>query len=355
MILVIVILTILLEITLRLFIDNPPTTYKYNPYYVWEYRPNAKSTLLFNGTRLEVSMNEEGFHDTEVPETKTKKRILALGDSIIAATSLPIEQGTISKLRLQLNSYDIINTGVSGWNTEQELLFLLTKGLDYEPDIVLLYFYIGNDITTNYFRNYTTIADGNLTLNPRSLKDSGVVRKTYYFLDRYSILFRLARAAILRPVGSKQPSEPILCDNIGVEPTYRLIENIFEVDQREIDNDVWQKNYLLLGYMNAILKKKNIDFIVILVPDMIQVDPAAQKIVMNCFNLTAEDLDWQRPNKKLVSFLINNNIPYIDTYDGLKNGFENNQIYLPSDIHFNEVGHQILADIVAIEFKKATS
>ncbi|MEO1994439.1 MAG: hypothetical protein ABGZ17_04110, partial [Planctomycetaceae bacterium] len=53
------------------------------------------------------------------------------------------------RLEGQQVAWQVINTGVSGWGTDQELLFLEHEGFKYQPDIVVLTFFIGNDPDNN--------------------------------------------------------------------------------------------------------------------------------------------------------------------------------------------------------------
>ena len=99
-----------------------------------------------------VSLNSHGLRDVEIPYAKppNEKRILLLGDS--AAFGWGVTQGeTVSDkmeplLRARTGeSWQVINAGVNGYNTEQEEVFLRTEGLKYTPDIVIL-IYSENDV-----------------------------------------------------------------------------------------------------------------------------------------------------------------------------------------------------------------
>ncbi|HRX05110.1 MAG TPA: GDSL-type esterase/lipase family protein, partial [Anaerolineae bacterium] len=83
-------------------------------------------------------------------------RILPLGDSYVEGLRVPLEQTFGKVLEQQLNAsapagqrFEVIPAGVSGWGTDQELLWLREHGAAYQPDLVLLAFFPGNDFQNN--------------------------------------------------------------------------------------------------------------------------------------------------------------------------------------------------------------
>jgi|GEM_PF-6771800 len=45
---------------------------------------------------------------------------------------------------------EVINSGCSGWGTDRECLFYEYEGKKYNPDLVPLFFCLGNDIRNNH-------------------------------------------------------------------------------------------------------------------------------------------------------------------------------------------------------------
>ena len=48
----------------------------------------------------------------------------------------------------------MLNAGVSGYSTDNELRAFLSRGARYAPDAVLLVFHVGNDVLENGARLY---------------------------------------------------------------------------------------------------------------------------------------------------------------------------------------------------------
>ena len=84
-------------------------------------------------------------------------RVAVLGDSFVEAFQVPYEQSLCAVLERELarcpslagRSVEVMNFGVSGYGTAQELLMLRHYVWDYEPDVVLLAFFAGNDLRNN--------------------------------------------------------------------------------------------------------------------------------------------------------------------------------------------------------------
>jgi hypothetical protein len=104
-----------------------------------------------------VQINHEGLRDVEHPYAKSAGvfRILVLGDSFVEAMHVPLASTFTRQLEQQLNAagtqprVEVVAAGVSGYGTASELLYFEREGQRYQPDLVLLAFYPGNDVKNN--------------------------------------------------------------------------------------------------------------------------------------------------------------------------------------------------------------
>jgi len=111
--------------------------------------PNQRSFTY----SIPVWVNSLGLRDDEVPTENTgkKRRILILGDSVTYGVLVAGDETYANQLEAMLNgeqsdlSYEVINAGVQRYYTYQELDYLRLRGLQLEPDIVILGYYI-NDL-----------------------------------------------------------------------------------------------------------------------------------------------------------------------------------------------------------------
>ncbi len=115
-----------------------------NPYLRYELVPRAK---IGN-----ISINSDGFRGPEYSITKPANtfRIIMLGDSetfsfmLAQSDTLPMQLENLLNRKSSLLRYEVLNFGVEGYNTFQELEQLKTKGLKYNPDLIILN-YVLND------------------------------------------------------------------------------------------------------------------------------------------------------------------------------------------------------------------
>lgn len=148
----------LLEGALRLLYEVPPTWEDPQTRHLldrqlgWILPANDHSFTI----DAPVDTNSHGLRDDEIPIAKPagETRILSLGDSFTFALGVRFEDLYVQQLERKLRSqnperaFQVINAGVAGYNTTQELVFLLADGLRFEPDLITVGFY-WNDLLGN--------------------------------------------------------------------------------------------------------------------------------------------------------------------------------------------------------------
>jgi hypothetical protein len=107
---------------------------------LYKLRPNASNPA--HGVLNKI--NSGGFRDNEYPVQKdpAKYRILFLGDSVVYGYGLSLADTLPKQLedvfRKNSGASEVLNFGVSGYETEQEIEFLKENGLKYHPDMVIV-------------------------------------------------------------------------------------------------------------------------------------------------------------------------------------------------------------------------
>ena len=102
-------------------------------------KPHASCWRQNRDFKVAYQINSLGLRDREVSEEKPAgvKRILLIGDSFTEGTGVPIEATFGRKLENFLK-FEIINAGVSGYSTLHEYLWLKNRGLNLQPDLVVI-------------------------------------------------------------------------------------------------------------------------------------------------------------------------------------------------------------------------
>lgn len=118
--------------------------------YGWSNIPGRSARFQRLEFDTEVRINEDGFRGPRIPEERVPRRyrILVLGDSYVFGHGVEEDETFCSLLSNMLPGSEVLNFGVSGYSTDQELLLLQDRGVRYDPDLVILCLY-RNDILDN--------------------------------------------------------------------------------------------------------------------------------------------------------------------------------------------------------------
>src|SRR6266550_1459256 len=149
---------IIAEVSLRLIGYSYPEFYQLDQSRGYCLRPGVEGWYRKEGGSY-VRINSDGLRDREHTKTKPADtiRIAVIGDSYAEALQVPMEAAfwSVMENRLQRcagvsgKPVEVLNFGVSGYGTAQELITLREHVWAYSPDLVLLAVTTNNDITDN--------------------------------------------------------------------------------------------------------------------------------------------------------------------------------------------------------------
>jgi lysophospholipase L1-like esterase len=121
----------------------------------WKHKPNSEGTIATPEYQTRIIINSNGVRGPEVSYAKAEneRRVLILGDSFAEGYTVDLDQRFSNLLERQLNvtaklRIGVINLGVGGYSSDQELLQFQYEGRKYQPDLVILLVY-DNDIFYN--------------------------------------------------------------------------------------------------------------------------------------------------------------------------------------------------------------
>ncbi|HET9315556.1 MAG TPA: SGNH/GDSL hydrolase family protein [Vicinamibacteria bacterium] len=142
------------ELAVRIFVPqwDVERWFESHPRYAHVLKPNFRQTFRYpGGFSYEVRTNSLGLRsDREFELARDDvKRVLLLGDSFTFGEGLPVEHTFASQLDALLNGdgprrYDVLNAGVGGWGTLQEVTYALDHLPRLRPHAIVLTF-CGND------------------------------------------------------------------------------------------------------------------------------------------------------------------------------------------------------------------
>lgn len=124
----------------------------------WALTPGASGYSEAEGNAF-LAINAAGMRDRahSLAKPPGTLRIAVLGDSYAEGREVPLEQTFWSVLERELNQsvagpdrpIEVLNFGVRGYSTVQELLTLRCCVWQYSPNVVLLALHLGNDVSDN--------------------------------------------------------------------------------------------------------------------------------------------------------------------------------------------------------------
>lgn len=129
-----------------------------NPKIGHVHEPGAEAHLM----GVDVRINSDGFRDDEYSvERNEAYRIVVLGDSLTFGWGVEKEDTYEAILERELSAVrptEMINTGHGNYNTEQQVNLFREKGLKYNPDKVVVFFFINDAEVTPVRSRWTPVA-----------------------------------------------------------------------------------------------------------------------------------------------------------------------------------------------------
>ena len=149
--------------------------YTSSPFTGYALRPNWE----LNHNTLKESYNSFGFKSPEFNIIKNDStfRIVTLGGSSVYGYPLENNQTWPHYLKnhlddntthININNFEVINTGVPGYNTYHSVGLLFSKILDLNPDLIILY-QLWNDISYFPVLNDSTLYSGKIYESNKSI------------------------------------------------------------------------------------------------------------------------------------------------------------------------------------------
>ncbi len=130
--------------------------WKYDSSYGWSHNPGASGYFETFGIQAFVTINSKGFRGPEIEYARDQKRqrVLVLGDSYVWGYGVKEHEVFTEQLRKAMPEVEIVNMGVSGYSTDQELLLYRDEGYKYKADLVMIVVTendpLGNLLTQQY-------------------------------------------------------------------------------------------------------------------------------------------------------------------------------------------------------------
>jgi hypothetical protein len=397
------------EVALRVVGYTFPSFYAPDESRGYALKPGMQGWYRKEGQSY-VRINSEGLRDREHARAKPPNtfRIAILGDSYTEALQVPQEAAFWKVLEARLRAcpalsgreIEVINFGVSGYGTAQELITLREKAWDYLPDLVLLAVTTNNDITDNsralkktdevpyfvYRDNQLTLDDSFRTTRAFRLRTSALSRLGAWIHDHSRVIQaihqaqyalksfiarRRARDAQPSPQNHAQLQQTIQLaawqtgataregdattrDNVAARDDELGADNlVYREPTDQTWREAWRVTEGLIVLMRDEVKAHGAQFVVVTLSNGIQVHPAPAARVAFLRRVGADDLFY--PDKRIAALGAREGFPVITLAPELQLYAERNQVFLHGfgaelgNGHWNAEGHRVAGELLTQE------
>jgi len=298
----------------RLFVASP------DPHLGYGLRPGLATTVR----GIAVRVNAFGLRGPSVPARPAPgtHRVLALGDSATFGEGLAEDDSFPVQLERELTArsgegYEVLNAGVQGYNTENELAFLRARGLALEPETVVVGFNL-NDF------DYAPVMGPRGVLVRESAdrvsRWSPANFSEFYFILRWLVI---TRGKFLGAETPRRPGEPFADFD-------RLVSALRKQYYAQPNDQRWQTMVDSLHELGVVARENHLRLVIAILPDGDQFGDQASSLV---------------PQQKLLAICRDAGLDCIDLHPAFA-AAGGSSLYLDI-MHPNAAGQKVIAQVLA--------
>lgn len=375
-------------------------------------RPNTCVRLKTSEYDGVLKTNSLGLVGPELPPTKPagEFRVVVLGDSYTVGGQVPYEQTFPAVLEKQLHdagytNVRVINAGVGGYTEFNEAGLLKEDLARFQPDLVVLAAFLGNDVAENVlateagYRDAPEHPDG-MTWG---LDAANLVDDSGHWFPRNNLSGPPPPAPwdpsqpLPEPVGNDhnlgtvapvpppaavgwhqraralwdglrgdslllgklfgEPIDPSVSTAPGAAPLaaeqQRLNLTSFEwTILRDVPHTYWlDVAWPLFGrYLSQArdtAASAGAPLVLVSIPEMSQFDEQMHARTMANFRFQDDEVDWDRPQRELATVAASAGVPMLDLLPQFRAMPDRADLYLRLDTHFTAYGHDVTAAAIA--------
>jgi hypothetical protein len=366
---------LVLEAALRTFGPILPGNYDTGAYLVRDEALGHFHVRNFHGWikapefTTQITISALGLRDRRQTYAKPPGtfRILLLGDSFLEAAQVQQWEGVAERLETLLNQdasqpVEVINAGVAAYGTGQELLLLEQIGAQLQPDLIVLLFFVGNDLTNNNYR--LELWDGDLKLRLKPYFDlENDSRELKYIpgpppaprsgfaemMRRSSVLYNVVETGVYNKLQLNYPREQL--EGIGGLRT--PLTGLYDTQPPDEWARAWRISEALLARIRDRATQIGAPLVVAGIPEWRVLDPVAWEDELRKSNPRSTRLDSGRlqigaPIDRLGEVVGRVGVPYIDLQAPIEvAGRDGTRLYFDFDKHWTAAGHAVAAEAIA--------
>jgi lysophospholipase L1-like esterase len=302
--------------------------------------------------------NSQGFRDREraVDRNGIIMRVVAIGDSQTYGAGVTYDDAfpTLLEKRLQAveSRSEVINLGVPGWEPPEELHLLKVYGMQFTPDLVLVNFFVGNDI----IRRRGAYLERPMVVGGQSYYVHATGNKIHDTAspDRWFLYHHLNYLIQVGSVHLKTWRQEPLSEGADLGITLRSRSGYLqELDERtdiyllrppeEIQRQ-WERTDRTLTEFRDTLRAQGIRMLLVLLPDHVQVDQKLREEFLAARREDSNSFDFDRPQRLLREWGERHDVQTIDLLPRFRDSASVAPLFYETDLHMTTAGHRLVAE-----------
>jgi hypothetical protein len=354
------------------------STFTADPLLGWSLRPGASAWEVDEGVAW-TKINSHGYRDRErtVDKPQGVYRIAVLGDSITEASQVDIDKTFTWLAEEELNrrqccgerKIEVLNFGIPGYGTGQELILLRERVWKFNPDLIVLQFFAGNDMYNNLralnisspdLTPYFLLKDGKLELdesfrrgrafNPAYIKLKGISADLMNRSVLLQLIYKMSRLYAQRETLARLNDEnqtKVSADPNAPPPEYQRFLSFLPPKIPSMV-EAWAVTEALISEIDKEVRSHNVPLLIMIMPTGHQIHPDLKEHDAYRAKYKIESLEYA--DDRVEQYARANQIQVLRMSKPLLEEARRTGSYMvgfantpPNEGHTNERGHVVVA------------
>ncbi len=344
------------EVGVRLFAPYSPSLLVADPLVGKRFLPGFTGRVYVPecGCDVDLRFNRDGLRGPDRPLQAAPgvRRVALVGDSMVAAVATAEERTLASVLEKRLRdsrpdaSWEVMNAGVSSSSTGSELALYREVLAAYSPELVVLVFWVGNDLADN---------SPALTSAPRlyfDLDEQGRLKPLPFafepnpvgeWLDRHSRFYVWQKSALRHARATLRSASPAL------EP----VELVFASPEPDAVARAWAITSALVAAFAREVEARGARLVLVAAATPAQVyDDLWAELAARAAR-SGTPLDREHPDERLRALSRAASVPFLSLQEAFRaraphadSRRPDEQLYYDGRFHWNDAGNALAAEAV---------